>query len=143
MWSDPQFLVQEQGEHRRGTLSPTITWKDEAAGDHDHGAVARQLVHHHEPTGTTTSRRWRSTTPTGTASTGRPTCWGTRPTATRSSASTSSGDTDLDFDDCLDDGTCSESASLQYLSPDGKKLSATVQPWLPATGAPSFDADAR
>ena len=48
-----------------------------------------------------------------------------------------SSDTDLDVATCLDDGTCSESASLQYLSPDGKKLSATVQPWRPATGEPS------
>ena len=47
---------------------------------------------------------------------------------------------DRGLEDCLDDGLCSESKSLEYLSPDGKKLSASVEPWKPAVGAPSYDA---
>ena len=118
--------VPDQGGRRDHGNAVTDDHVAGPRGDDEHGEAARQLVHHRTDRLVRRADARDRPTPTGTASSSRPSCWATPSTARCSSASTSPA-TLTDLEDCLDDGLCSESESLQYLSPDGKKLSASVR----------------
>jgi hypothetical protein len=133
---DPQFRIKEDGE-TTGTLSPTITFRDHAETTttvrlHDGWFIL-------EPTGSNDKQTlaieyidWDGK---------KQQAWllGNSVDGQVFVSLDATADLSGGLEDCLDDGLCSESKSLQYLSPDGKKLSASVEAWKPAVGAPSYD----
>ena len=134
---DPQFLIKEDGE-TTGTLSPTITFQDHAettttARLHDGWFILEPTGSYDEQTLAIEYVDWDGK---------KQQAWLLgNPVDGQVFVSLDVTDDLTDgLEDCLDDGLCSESESLQYLSPDGKKLSASVEQWKPAVGAPSYDA---
>ncbi len=132
---DPQFLVRDD-DAGTGERSSTITWRESS-------------------TGTTTTARlhktWFITDTNGTTAQTLPityTDWDGHqqiaylfgnPTDryTFLSFRTAEAD-DLDLATCMDNGLCSESETLEYMSSDGKRLSAEVLHSDPPTGAPTY-----
>ena len=134
---DPRFLIKEDGE-TTGTLSPTITFQDHAATTatarlHDGWFILEPTGSYDEQTLAIEYIDWNGK---------KQRAWLLgNPDASQVFVSLDvTNDLTEGLEDCLDDGLCSESESLEYLSPDGKKMSATVEQWKPAVGAPSYDA---
>jgi Ca2+-binding RTX toxin-like protein len=132
---DPRFLIKEDGE-TTGTVSPTITFRDFAqttttARLHDGWFILEPTGSYDEQTLTIEYIDWNGKE--------RQAWLLGNPDDGQVFVSLDATDR-LDMQDCLDDGQCSESKSLNYLSPDGKKMSASVEQWKPAVGAPSYDA---
>ena len=134
---DPRFLIKEDGE-TTGTLSPTITFQDHAATTttarlHDGWFILEPTGSYDEQTLAIEYIDWNGK---------KQRAWLLgNPNASQVFVSLdATADLSGGLQDCLDNGLCSESESLRYLSPDGKKMSATVEQWKPAVGAPSYDA---
>jgi hypothetical protein len=134
---DPRFLIKEEGE-TTATLSPTITFQDHAATTatarlHDGWFILEPTGSYDEQTLAIEYIDWNGK---------KQQAWLLgNPDAGQVFVSLDvTNDLTEGLEDCLDDGLCSESKSLEYLSPDGKKLSATVEQWKSAVGAPSYDA---
>ena len=134
---DPRFLIKEDGE-TTGTLSPTITFQDHAATTatarlHDGWFILEPTGSYDEQTLAIEYIDWNGK---------KQQAWLLgNPDASQVFVSLDvTNDLTEGLEDCLDDGLCSESESLEYLSPDGKKMSASVEQWKPAVGAPSYDA---
>ncbi len=132
---DPRFVIRdEDGAPVEG--SSTITWKDSASGT------------------TTTARlhkNWFITETDGSVAQTLPityTDWDGNERIAYLFGNPTDGHTflsflDTDADDadlatCLDTGLCLESPTLQYMSPDGRKLSAEILVSDPPTGAPTY-----
>jgi hypothetical protein len=134
---DPEFLVRDDGAGT-GERSSTIAWRDSAAGT------------------TTTARlhkTWFITETNGTIAQTLPityTDWDGHQQIGYLFGDPTHGYTFLSFrateaDDaelatCLDTGLCSDSKTLEYMSPDGRRLSAEVLFAEPPTGAPTYRA---
>jgi hypothetical protein len=133
---DPQFLIKEDGGTTR-TLSPTITFQDHAettttARLHDGWFILEPTGSHDEQTLTIEYLDWN---------------WKKKrawllgdPDAGQVFVSVDvTNNLTEGLEDCLADGLCSESRSLEYRTPDGKRMSASVEQWKPSVGAPSYD----
>ncbi len=134
---DPQFMIQADGSPSQ-TRSATITWKDSTAGT------------------TTTARlhkNWFITETNGSAAqTLRITYtdWGGKQRHAFLLGDAADGHkfvslhvsddfgTRFDLATCIDNGLCKESDTLQYLAPDGTKMSAKVEPYVASTGTPKY-----
>ena len=135
---DPQFLIKEDGA-TTGTMSPTITWRDETENTtttarlHENWFITEPIGSYDEQKLSITYTDWdgeqQQAILLGSPDNGYAFV----------SIGASDGDTAVDLSDCIDDGLCSASESLQYMSPDGRKLSASVRAWDPGLGAPDYD----
>jgi hypothetical protein len=133
---DPQFVITENGKPGR-TVSPTITWRDPAAG-----TTATARLHDNwfitEPAGSL-DEQMLSINYTGWDGERRSAFVLGDPDHGAAFVSLNvSGDLS-GLEDCLDNGLCSQSETLRYLGPDGEKLSASLERWSPPVGAPAYD----
>jgi RTX calcium-binding nonapeptide repeat (4 copies) len=133
---DPQFLVREDGSTSTAR-SATITWRNAVSGT------------------TTTARlhkTWFITETNGSVAQTLPityTDWDGderiaylfgNPGGGYRFLSVGVGDADgVDFDTCLDTGSCADSETLEYVSPDGRRLSAEVAWQRPLVGSPAYE----
>jgi hypothetical protein len=130
---DPQFLVQARGATTT-TSSPTITWKDAAAGTTTTARLSENWFIENESVQTLriTYTDWggkeQNAWLLGDATDG----W-----AFLNYSPPSDESTTIDPKTCVADGNCSSGTSIQYVGPDGQDYSASVQPYQPPAAAPN------